>query len=146
MDIYEAIKSDHDEIRQKISAIRGHDAGSGAQIGAVGDLTGFLLRHHEAEERTFFAELVQHDGAQHEGFHMIKEHGEHEKLLEQMQALEPGSDRWESRLDELLHDIEHHIDEEEEDIFPVARKVIDSAAADDLGTRIGQVKGGLASG
>lgn len=146
MDIYDAIESDHKDIRARIAEVRHLPKASDEQAAAVRELASFLTRHHEAEERTFFSELVKHDEARHEGFHMIREHGEHEKLLEQLTALEPGGDRWDTHLSDLLDDIEHHIDEEEEDIFPAARKVIDGPTADELGAAMGRVNGGLARG
>lgn len=146
MDIFEAIEQDHQNIRRLIHRLRGLDEEDHAQQEKVfEELKALLLHHHEAEERTFFHALLDNRDARHEGMHALQEHGEHKKVLEQMDDMRPGSDNWWEHFDELEHDILHHLEEEEEDIFPLARKVFSSQEARALGTRIGRVKGGLSA-
>ncbi|MGM0561406.1 MAG: hemerythrin domain-containing protein [Pseudomonadota bacterium] len=144
MDIFEAIEQDHQEIRRLIHRLRGLEEDDRSNQDKVfEELKALLLRHHEAEERTFFYALLDDKTARHEGMHALQEHGEHKKVLEQLDEMRPGSDNWWERFAELEHDILHHLEEEEEDIFPLARKVFSKQEAEELGTSIGQVKGGL---
>lgn len=80
-----------------------------------------LLAHHEAEEETLFAALVQlGPESRHESLHAVSEHGEHKKVLEQMQDLAIDDPAWHEKLAELRHDVEHHLEEEETDVLPLA--------------------------
>ena len=89
------------------------------------DLKKDLLAHHDAEEDTLFAALVQTTAdARNESLHAVSEHGEHKKILEQMEDLSFDHDEWQAKLAELRHDVIHHLDEEEEDVLPIAREVL----------------------
>jgi len=86
-----------------------------------------LTEHHDAEEETLFNALVQtNSNARHESLHAVSEHGEHKKLLEQMADLNFDADDWQDKFAELKHDVLHHLEEEEEDVLPIAREVLDA--------------------
>jgi hemerythrin superfamily protein len=134
MDVFEAILHDHEKIRDLVKKIRKTSKdNSPARDDAYEELRIYLLAHHEAEEASLYSEIVRHDRSQETGMHAIAEHGEHKKVIEQMENLKPGSENWEHRLAELIHDVLHHIDEEETDVFPVSRKVLTSQQAQALG-------------
>ena len=52
------------------------------------------------------------------------------KILGQMENLEPEDEQWEMKLQELQQDVEHHLQEEEEEMFPEARKVLSAGRAE----------------
>ena len=41
-----------------------------------------------------------------------------------MEDLSFDHDEWQAKLAELRHDVIHHLDEEEEDVLPIARDVL----------------------
>ncbi|MEQ8697221.1 MAG: hemerythrin domain-containing protein [Bauldia litoralis] len=144
MDIFDKILSDHEKIRGLIGKLEATGDDADQRCEAYTALKNFLLCHHDAEQETFFAELVQHAEARDDAMHMIEEHGEHKKIIEQMDAIDPRADRWEDKFAELKDDVLHHIDEEEEDVFEVARQVLPKSVAEQLGVRMTQIDGGPA--
>ncbi|MDF1790303.1 MAG: hemerythrin domain-containing protein [Thalassobaculaceae bacterium] len=99
-----------------------------------------LLAHHEAEEESLFDTLVQTSkDARHESLHAISEHGEHKKLIEQMEDLSPDADDWEEKLAELRHDVFHHLEEEEEDVLPIVAEVLSKDEARTLAAKYREV-------
>ena len=87
--IVEVIVEEHQRLRadfNKLESVPESDRDSRESMWAK--LKKDLLAHHEAEEEALFANLVQtSDEARHESLHAVSEHGEHKKVLEQMEAL-----------------------------------------------------------
>lgn len=124
--IVDAIISEHTRLRaafDEMDALPEDDREGRKSL--WGELKKDLLAHHDAEEKTLFAALVQTTAdARHESLHAVSEHGEHKKILEQMEDLSFDHDAWQDKLAELRHDVIHHLDEEEEDVLPIAREVL----------------------
>jgi len=58
-------------------------------------------------------------------------------------ALDHGdneSDGWADRLDELREDVEHHVEEEESEIFPLAQKLLDPTQLSTIADEIERAK------
>lgn len=129
--IYDALKSDHEQHRdllRKLDATQGDSAERRKlwerfyyEVGA----------HAAAEELTFYSRLISKSEAQSEGRHSVAEHKELEDSILGLHEMDFSSPGWLARLKILRARYEHHIDEEEDDIFPVAREVI---GADEEGT------------
>ena len=49
--------------------------------------------------------------------------------------MEIGAEGWSDRFDKLKHDYEHHIDEEEDEVFARAKEEIDASEIDGYGDR-----------
>ena len=67
--------------------------------------------------------------------HSVAEHKELDDLIDELNDMDMSSSGWLNRFKTLRHDYEHHIDEEEEDIFPVAEDVFSHEKAEQLGQR-----------
>ena len=135
--IVEVIVAEHTRLRTLFDRLNAEKDGDKK---ALEDLWGKakkeLLAHHEAEEESLFTALVQTSkDARHESLHAISEHGEHKKVMEQMEDMHPGNDNWDDKLDELRHDVFHHLEEEEEDVLPLVSDVLSDDKARELGAK-----------
>ncbi|HBX96826.1 MAG TPA: hemerythrin, partial [Hyphomonas sp.] len=61
---------------------------------------------------------------QPKGRHSVAEHKELDDIIQELDEMDMSSPGWLTRFKTLRHDYEHHIDEEETEIFPVAKDVI----------------------
>ena len=61
---------------------------------------------------------------QPKGRHSVAEHKELDDIIQELNEMDMSSPGWLTRFKTLRHDYEHHIDEEETEIFPVAKDVI----------------------
>jgi hemerythrin superfamily protein len=61
------------------------------------------------------------------------EHHVVETLLQEMSQLSSGDDQWQAKLSVVTENLEHHIKEEEEEIFPKAQTIISDEQAEELG-------------
>ena len=60
-------------------------------------------------------------------------------LIEELKALDPQDERFDAKLTVLMENVEHHIEEEEGELFPKAEDVL-GEAIDDLGAQMKERK------
>lgn len=122
--IYETLKQDHDRHRKMLATIADTHGDSEERRKTWDEFYHDVSAHAAAEEETFYSKLIAKEDGQPEGRHSVAEHKELDDIMEELNEIEFSSPAWLTKFKDLKHRYEHHIDEEEEDIFPVAREVI----------------------
>jgi hemerythrin superfamily protein len=61
-------------------------------------------------------------------------------FLKELDALSDESGKFEPKLKVLMEDVEHHVKEEEEEMFPKVKSEFDSAVLDELGAKMAAEK------
>jgi hemerythrin-like domain-containing protein len=90
-----------------------------------------LIAHAKAEEKTFYVRLAR-AGEQGEAKHAKHEHKDIEAAIEQVEALDSDDEGWSAALEHLTETVQHHVEEEEGDVFDAARSSIDADVLDQL--------------
>ncbi len=138
-DIFSILKSDHDLHRHMLETISGTE-----QAAKRGDLfEAFRVEvtaHAAAEEQSLYANMLADPELQDDGRHSVAEHKEIDDLLGELQDIDMADSAWKSKFDEMRHRYEHHIDEEEEEMFPAAAKEFSKSKAEDLGAKFDRRK------
>lgn len=121
MQIYDTLKKEHQELRQLLDRLitAGEENTRSELISQVRDA---LVPHARAEEAVFYNSLREFDRAKEKIGHSFKEHMKAETLLRTMQVKEKIAANWEKSARDLKEAIEHHIAEEEGEIFGYARQ------------------------
>jgi Mg2+ and Co2+ transporter CorA len=133
MDIFDALICSH-ELQRAIGARLLSDIGERKQrTDDFGQLKMELAAHETAEERAFYIPLMEHDEAVDAARHGIAEHHEMDEMVEDIGKLEQGSAEWLELMGKLVQRLEHHLKEEEEKWFPLARRILPRAEQKDLG-------------
>ncbi len=83
-----------------------------------------LLSHAHAEEREFYAVLERYPESQAKAKHSATEHHEIERLINEIDAIPYSSSQWMTKFKTLKDTVEHHVQEEEHEIFDLAKEVI----------------------
>jgi hemerythrin superfamily protein len=94
-----------------------------------------LTKHATAEEEIFYP-AVRAANSENEDIidEATVEHASAKELIAQIIAMAPGEDLYDAKIKVLSEQIEHHVEEEEREMFPAARKAkLDMA---ELGARI----------
>jgi iron-sulfur cluster repair protein YtfE (RIC family) len=81
--------------------------------------------HMEGEERFFYTALEQHDEAREKVLESYEEHQVAKTLLGAFNSLAVDDERWGAKLKVLQQVVEHHLQEEEREVFKLARKALD---------------------
>jgi hemerythrin superfamily protein len=101
-----------------------------------------LSIHAEVEEQVFYPAVrgpVKDEDLMDEA---VVEHASAKELIAQIMEMDPGEDLYDAKVKVLSEQIEHHVKEEEGEMFPKVRKgKVDLAA---LGAEMEEFKAGLA--
>lgn len=99
-----------------------------------------LLSHERGEVREVFPVLREYDETRQLADHHDEEASEMEALIDQLDAADIQSDAWGETFRQLLDIVRHHANEEEDQIFPAAQRVIGEPRAKQLETTFLQAK------
>jgi len=123
MDIYKAIKDDHDIQRDLCSKILKTSGESEERKKLWEDLKKELEVHEVAEERYFYSPLIDTDKMQEDARHGMAEHHEMDEFIEELDDTDMSSPHWMATLKKLTEKVEHHLKDEEEEFFKKAKTV-----------------------
>src|SRR6185369_6017279 len=96
--------------------------------------------HARVEETIFYPELEKADETHDITLEAFEEHRLVKQLLGELDAMDKGDEQWTARFSVLKENVEHHVEEEEGEMFPKARKVLSEEEAEELGTRLEAAK------
>jgi hemerythrin superfamily protein len=100
-----------------------------------------LRVHTQVEEAVFYPAF--RDKADEEGKELVaeaeEEHHVVDTLMEELAGLNAGAEEFEAKFTVMRENVEHHIEEEEGEMFPQAKKVLGDQM-DELGQRMEQMK------
>ena len=133
--IYEALKSDHDEHRTLLERISSTEGDSPERREAWEQFYREVKSHSAAEEETFYSKLISKTWGQDHARHSVHEHQQIDDLMEELNEMDMSSSGWLQKFKTLRHDYEHHIDEEENEVFDRAREEIAESEIEGYGQR-----------
>jgi hemerythrin superfamily protein len=142
MDIRDLLTRDHDEALQLARKIE--DCDDPAQAGALfGQLREAVMRHARAEERVVYPMLE--DSGDDEAADFAREGAvEHELvdlLFERMMRMRTASDNWKARACVVRELLEHHVEEEQEEMYPKLAELFDDEENARMAERFEEYKG-----
>jgi iron-sulfur cluster repair protein YtfE (RIC family) len=138
MDIYQLLKKDHKEAKDLFKKIQ---SGDGEKEAFFSKLRQELLVHMEGEEKLFYPVLKKNEETREKIEEGLEEHGEAKKIIKEIQSMRGGGDgQWDEKLDELKEAIEHHVKEEEEELFPLAKHVLSKEQVAQMAEQFQQIK------
>jgi hemerythrin superfamily protein len=123
MNIYNTLKADHRKVNQlfeKIIAAKNNNT----REKLFDELKLALLAHAEAEHTSFYQALKQHEEEKQRIKHADEEHDEVKSYLSTLAKININSDKWMEQIGELKHAVQHHVKEEESQMFKEAKKIL----------------------
>ncbi len=139
MDIYTYLKQDHAKVAELFEKILAAHLQKNKN-NFFTELQTELLLHAETEHKTFYNALKNSPELKDKIAHADKEHSEIKEYLDLLNNISPESDKWLVKIGELKHSVEHHVEEEENEIFPQAKKILSSEEANELAITMDQLK------
>jgi len=99
-----------------------------------------LTVHEIIEEEIFYPTLKQHPKAKEIVLEGYEEHNVVDTLMLELESLDVEDETWGPKAKVMIESIEHHIEEEEGDMFKKARQVFDRDELEQLGNAMAQRK------
>ncbi|ASJ70874.1 hemerythrin domain-containing protein [Granulosicoccus antarcticus] len=131
--IYERIIQDHTRHRELLNKLSETSGDSDDRQRAWNEFYYDVKSHAAAEEETFYSRLMADTDGQDDARHSVSEHKELDDIIGELHEMEFSSPVWLVKFKTLKHDYEHHMDEEESDIFEKAREVFDKEESGEIG-------------
>ncbi len=138
--IYEALKKDHEKVKSLLNRLLLLNEKSEHSEDLIQQIRDELIPHARAEEAIFYNSLRSIDSAKDLVMHGYGEHMEAEALLKRLQMSDAFNADWKETAIKLKNALEHHIREEEDRIFSVAKEILTEEEAEKLGDAFEQMK------
>jgi iron-sulfur cluster repair protein YtfE (RIC family) len=142
MNAFNLLKADHKKVADILEKL---DATSERALKTREELFTKLKReldvHSMIEETIFYPVLEEADETHEITLEALEEHALVKQLLEELQSLAKDDEQWTAKFTVLKENVEHHVEEEEGEMFKKARKVLSNEASETLGTRMEKAKG-----
>jgi len=139
MKLWDLLKHDHHEVRTIFSQLeKAKDKARHEELFAR--LKAELQLHTKVEEKHFYPVLEKHEETKDMADEATEEHGEVKKMLTHLSSLVAGGDKFLELVKELQANVEHHVEEEETEIFPAAEKALDKSQLDMIADEIAKEK------
>ena len=143
MNAMQLLKSEHEKAKRAFAEIQAATADERAQLWAK--LEPELKVHEQIEEAALYGPVAKEVGAKDETLkewqgHHHEEVTEAEALIKEIDELDATDDEWMEKVEELQETLEHHIEEEEGDIWPRIQRVWDQAKLDQAGQEMETLK------
>lgn len=134
MDPFELLKKDHEAVARLFDRI---EAASGkAKIGIFQQLKRELDVHADIEEAIFYPAIEKANETRALTLEAYEEHKVVRELLSELASARTVSDEWKAKLKVLRENVEHHVDEEENELFDKADDDLTAEESDRLGDRM----------
>jgi hypothetical protein len=134
MDAFELLKKDHKKVSQLFKEIEAASGPTKKQIFAR--LKTELDVHANVEERFFYPALENKDEARDITLEAYEEHKVVKDLLGELESSNAPEDEWDAKLTVLKENVEHHVEEEEGELFSKARQALSKQEIEELGVEM----------
>ncbi len=141
MDAITLLKQDHDTVKRMLQELEQMPKGQPEnRLKLAEQIIHELMVHERIEEEIFYPAVAQAgEKGEEEVEHSIEEHELVDNIIAQLEAIDLASDDFEGTVRVLKENVFHHIKDEEEKMFPYARKRLASKLGK-LGAEMTQLK------
>jgi hemerythrin superfamily protein len=141
MSIFEHLKSDHRKVQSLLDRlVSSSEKETEGWKKLVDEIRDELIPHSRAEEAVFYNSIRDLDPGNTEVRHAFAEHLKAETNLRALQAMKAIDVNWTALAKQLREDVMHHVSEEEQKIFPIARRLFSEEEADGIGKAFQEMK------
>ncbi|MBS1820111.1 MAG: hemerythrin domain-containing protein [Acidobacteria bacterium] len=106
----------------------------------IGRIAEELTTHEMMEEKVLYPALKSHSEAKDIVLEGYQEHHVADLVMKELQELPPSDERWGAKLKVLKENLEHHIEEEEGDMFKTARSILSPQQLEEIGAKMQAMK------
>ena len=96
--------------------------------------------HETIEEEILYPALKDHPKAKEVVLEGYEEHHVVDQIMGELEKVPFDDETWGAKLSVMKENIEHHIEEEEDDMFKKAREIFDQGELEEMGARMEERK------
>jgi hypothetical protein len=137
MDAISLLKEDHDKVKKILEDLdETTERGVKTREELFTKVKGELEVHEAIEEEIFYPALKEHPKAKDLVLEAYEEHNVVDMVMQEIEGVPYDDETWGAKLTVMKENVEHHIDEEETEMFKQARQVFERQELEDLGDRM----------
>jgi len=136
------LKEDHERALELIEEIESLDQDDSHAGELFSQLKQALTLHTQMEEKVFYPSLSQFKETRDIVEEAYREHQEVDELLADISNLDTGDEDFLDQISELKMKIEHHVGQEEDELFPNAETLLGDKKLRELGQQMEQMNKG----
>lgn len=135
------LKRQHDRIREmfrEYEELSGRPSKRKQEL--VGQIITDLVKHAQVEEQVLYPAVKNEvEGAGDEIDESLEEHHAAELLMAELDFMTPERERYDAKVTVLMENVRHHMEEEEQELFPKLREQWDEERRRELGAAMVKV-------
>jgi hemerythrin-like domain-containing protein len=134
MDAFELLKADHKKVAELFDLLE--TASGKRKLDVFKQIKGELDLHAHIEEAIFYPAIEKPEPTHDLTLEAYEEHKVVKTLLKELSRAETVDDEWQAKAKVLRENVEHHVKEEENELFDKADDVLSAEEIEKLGTRM----------
>jgi len=147
MTIFESLKADHEKVAGIFERLEPTtERGVKTRMELFARLKTELDAHANLEETVLYPALLEYEETREIALEGVEEHRVVKKLLAELASMPVDNEQWKAKLTVLKENVEHHVEEEEGEMFKSARQVLSREKINDLTARAEAKKKALTAG
>ncbi|MFN2419728.1 MAG: hemerythrin domain-containing protein [Candidatus Limnocylindria bacterium] len=141
MDALALLKADHDKVKKMLADGEATtERAEKTRTELFASLKDEMMIHERIEEEIFYPALKSHPKAKELVLEGYEEHHVVDEIMGELEATDVADEVWAAKFKVMKENIEHHIEEEEGEMFKQARSVLDGEELEQLGARMMELK------
>lgn len=140
MNAIELLKSDHDKVDKLFQKVKATDEQEHPAL--FEKIKEELEVHMHIEETVFYPWIKENAEGELKDLALegVEEHRQAKMFMRELENLAEDSEKFDPKLKVLMEDIEHHVQEEEGQMFPKLEKEFDAAQLEEIGAEMEKEK------
>ncbi|MBY0378180.1 MAG: hemerythrin domain-containing protein [Gammaproteobacteria bacterium] len=134
MNIITILKADHKEVAALLKKLLKEKVDKSKES-VFSQIYEALSLHAKFEEKTFYPAVKKTAKTKDLVLESYVEHDVIKTLLSDIKKMSPKDELWKAKVTVLQEVIKHHVKEEEEELFPKAKKILDKGQLDSMGEK-----------
>jgi hemerythrin-like domain-containing protein len=134
MDAFNLLKADHRKVEELFKRLE-QESGK-RKLTVFEQINTELELHTHIEEKIFYPALEKPEATHDLALEAYEEHDVVKKLLKSLSRARTANDEWEAQAKVLQENVEHHVEEEENELFKKARSVLSAKEIETLGEQM----------
>jgi hemerythrin-like domain-containing protein len=139
MNALELLMEDHRKVKELFEQVKGTESQKQHKQ-LFTRIKTELDTHTHIEERVFYPTLKKYEEFRETVLEAIEEHLQVKTLLRAIDRLSEGNERFDAKLKVLIDNVEHHVEEEEGELFPKVKRRLSSGQLEEMGLELETAK------
>ena len=135
------LKADHDKMKKLLTEGESTtERGEKTRTELFEKIKSELMIHERIEEEIFYPALKSHPKAKDIVLESYEEHHVVDEIMGELEATDVADETWGPKFKVMKENVEHHMQEEEGELFDQARQVFEADELEELGARMEELK------